>query len=966
MDEYDFFLSFRGDDSGLADRIHTILTTAAPGHIPYRVFYQPHIYLGEHIVGRLTAALQSSTKVLVVFTPNYYLYSRYTQMEFDIAWETGKLLIFRFEGAELPPNAWQQNYQEFDETDPLFDEHVRQAARLQPIRRERTTQRISGLTSNMPGWKGQTSYDLIGRDEELQTLTEAFHNLRCSIVCVIADGGYGKSSLVSRWLEDIRDQPSAGAYLGIQAAYAYSFYKQGWETGSGVSTKDFFESTLAHFRGIDIDTVRATIPERDRPSQILDFLNDRRSLLVLDGLEPNQAPQGTSSAGEIEDQPLREFVKAIAMRSGGLCIITSRIMPRELTGAAEASGRVCVIRLGLLSKTASARALMAGGVARDHPDLEFWVGESKGHPLLLALFAPIIRSGQYQPQEFVSHRLLTKNEKQSIPETIRKVVWARLDRLGPQARAVLLCTCLFEKPTEFEVIRTSLVDRAAVDLVTMPLLKQSLLLKLSLRFRIAGVLNYLGFLRPGWSVKNVTVGKELLVEAAMLVRVPGDDPRLWKLETHPVIQAGIRDELSQNKRALWRQANWTVYRSFLKSAKPMWPDDPNELSKIYAAVPHGVNAGKGLRAGWTYAIRCLRGYRAYSTNNHGMIADDVSILSHYFEGHWQVLKEDIGLNDYAKVQAYVWSGALLTGVNRWKDGKLLMEQGVALAKERRFFSAAARTATHLGVGYAIAGEFAAAEFWIRDAIEMLQKPQPLAVRLVEVLLVNHDFQRMQASATLGSVLHYQGKFADAEKAFQDATLVLQRATKYRTLRAMWCFRQVELMLDRGNFDDADWLIEEAMIDPTKPKGWGEGIFCVPLLQLASVRSHIRRFDMTGESHHSEKASTYAKAFADFGEAQSLKMDWLVPVFKIALSGVARLAGRIDEARVRIDEADKWARRSGNRLFEADVRTEQARVHLAADERLDALQRIVQAETLSIEIGYHCRLAEISHLRNLCG
>jgi tetratricopeptide (TPR) repeat protein len=776
---------------------------------------------------------------------------------------------------------------------------------------------------------------------------------------------------VTRWLQEIRDQPSAGAYLGIQVAYAYSFYQQGWgsTTNGNVSADEFFLNCLAHLKGVDetVLRLRSTGEKGKWPAEILSFLNDHRSLLVLDGLETNQVPRGKPAEGTINDVALREFVKKISMKSGGLCIITSRIMPRELERAGTSHGPMHEIPLRPLDDLASARVLVAAGVSSDNPDLAFWVGAAKGHPLLLALLAPMIQNNMYKPDEFKAHRVLTANGKQDLPETIRKVVWANLERLGDEARALLLCACMFEKATEFDVIRKCLVDRAAIDLVTVPLLRESLLLKASRKLGLFSALNGFRFLRPTWSERNVHRGADRLVKAALLVEVEGDDPRLWKLEAHPVIQAGIRSELSGNHAALWKRANWTIYKSLTRSVKPRWPEKLEELKTIYAAVPHGVHAGKGLRAGWTYAIRCLRGYRAYSTNQHGMIAEDVSALSHYFEGHWEVLKEDIGLNDYAKVQAYVWSGALLTGVNRWQVGRGLMERGLALAKEKHFWSAAGRTATHLAVGYSISGELRDAEKFAREAIHLLQESQPWRIRLLELPLVNHSFQRMAASATLGSVLHYQGRFEDAEQAFQDAAMHLRRATKYKTLRAIWCFRQVELLLDQGKFDEADRLIEQAMIEPTQPKGWGEGIFCEPLLQLASVRTYIRRFDMSGGPRDSGKAEKDATGFATFGKEHKLKMDWLIPVFKIALSGVARLAGRLDEAKLRIEEADKWAEQSGNKLFETDVRTEQARVHLAAvDEKREALQRIGEAEELSIKIGYHCRLVEISHLKNLCG
>jgi hypothetical protein len=95
------------------------------------------------------------------------------------------------------------------------------------------------------------------------------------------------------------------------------------------------------------------------------------------------------------------------------------------------------------------------------------------------------------------------------------------------------------------------------------------------------------------------------------------------------------------------------------------------------------------------------------------------------------------------------------------------------------------------------------------------------------------------------------------------------------------------------------------------------------------------------------------------------MDWLVPVFKVALSGLARMAGDIDEARERIYAAKEWVKTSSNKLFEVDVGLEQARVHLLANEPEEARECVAEAESTAKKIGYCCRLAEISRVIRLC-
>jgi hypothetical protein len=599
--------------------------------------------------------------------------------------------------------------------------------------------RIAGLTRNaLPRWKGKKNQTLIGREAELAELTAAFEDPKCSTICVIAEGGYGKSALVARWLEQIRDRPSPEAYLNVEAGFAYSFYRQGWERQAAASSFTFFADCLMSLSGVQ----REQLPIGGTEvwaNKILDILEQQRSLLLLDGLEPHQSRPDDDLPGEIHDTALRGFVRGMAMPRGGLCIITSRIMPAELKGLVETQ-KVRLLELKALNRQASLEVLRAGGVRSDHPYLDYWAGASGGHPLFLALLAPAIEKGNYDPETFESHRVLIDN-KQEISSTIRNFVRSRYQHLGPEAEAVLLSTSMFDKPVPYKDLRDLLLKRAIIRRVTEPLYKRS------------GILRWAEYSEPHFSR-----GAEVLQENALLTVIGSlDDLDKCTLELHPLIQGGVRVDLIENDKKTWRKANWTIFRGLTSSVKPKQPETRKELETLYAAVPHGVNAGKGRAAGWMYANRCLRGFRGYSTNSHGMIAEDVVALSHYFEGNFQKLKGDIGVTQYkyGRAQAYCWAGVLLTAVNRWKDGRRLMTHGLKLAEENRDFTTAARTARILGVGHAIAGELETGENFVRQSVQLLQRRVPLSIRLIECMrarsfnLVNMPYERTESLATLG-------------------------------------------------------------------------------------------------------------------------------------------------------------------------------------------------------------------------
>jgi hypothetical protein len=808
--------------------------------------------------------------------------------------------------------------------------------------------RLRGLTANnMPGWKGETNQALIGRELELDELDMAFDDPRCSMVCIIAEGGYGKSSLVTRWLERIRDKPASGQYMNVQAGFAYSFYKQGWERQGALSSVPFFEECLLSLSLNDPPHLPKAGME-GWVSELLGLLSRQRSLLVLDGLEPHQAPVSSGSAGEIQDTYLKTFLKGLAFPAGGLCIITSRVMPPELKGPFVESGRVRCIFLGPLSLDASQRLLESSGLLTEIP---YWARESRGHPLLLALLAPAISRHGYNAETFESHRVLLDNVLDN-KETIQRFVASHLNSLGPYARDVLFSACLFDKPVEYINLRNLLLRQANISGVTTSLYRAS------------------GFLRrSSFSEKRFREGVDALRKAAMLT-LSGSPHRLdeWKLEVHPIIQAGVRADLKGTQASAWRRANWIIYRSMVRSVKAHMPSTKGELTILYDAVPHGVNAGRGLKAGWMYGIRCLRGFRAYSTNNHGMIGFDVALMSHYFEDNWKGVKENIGVSEdkYANVQSYVWAGTLLTAVNRWDEGWPLMERGLGLAIENRDFITAARTARHLATGHAIAGHLTRGESYARQSTELLENKTPLHVRIVEYVraprfsLVSLDHERTESKATLGSLLHYQGSFQQAGEAFREAEEYQRRATGFAGLRGLACFHHVQMLLDLGQCDEADRLVELGLSTAGAASWLGELISA--LLDLAFVQSKIRRADILGDLRDWPLVRLRAERFVNAWHGQELRLDWAVPLFLIAQSGVARLSGDLMAAISMIDGAKDRVRHVSNRLLETDVCIEEARSYLALGNGERARNSVTRADILSKSLGYGCKYSEITTLK----
>jgi hypothetical protein len=123
------------------------------------------------------------------------------------------------------------------------------------------------------------SRDLIGRQAELNALTDWVANstsktFATQIFCFVAIGGMGKSALTWKWFNQIAPnemKPLAGRLW-------WSFYE------SDASFENFLNRGLCYVSGESEDAVRA-LPRTEREAQLLQHLNDKPYLFVLDGLE---------------------------------------------------------------------------------------------------------------------------------------------------------------------------------------------------------------------------------------------------------------------------------------------------------------------------------------------------------------------------------------------------------------------------------------------------------------------------------------------------------------------------------------------------------------------------------------------------------------------------------------------------------------------------------------------------------
>ncbi len=190
-----------------------------------------------------------------------------------------------------------------------------------------------------------TGSNFFGREADIAFLDDAWANRHVNVATVVAWAGAGKSTLVNQWLLRI----AAEHYRSAELVFGWSFYRQG-TSGQTSSADEFLDAALSWFG--DSDARLGTAWEKGE--RLAKLVARRRTLLILDGLEPLQNPPGPQE-GRLRDPSLQAFLGGLAAFNNGLCVITTRLLVADLANAERRS----VLRYDLEQLSSEAGALMS-------------------------------------------------------------------------------------------------------------------------------------------------------------------------------------------------------------------------------------------------------------------------------------------------------------------------------------------------------------------------------------------------------------------------------------------------------------------------------------------------------------------------------------------------------------------------------------------------------------------------------
>ena len=286
-----------------------------------------------------------------------------------------------------------------------------------------------------------TGSDVFGREEDIAFLDRAWANKDVNVVTIVAWAGVGKSTLVNHWLRRM----AAKHYRSAQLVFGWSFYRQG-SSGGTSSADEFLDAALTWFG--DPDPRIGTAWEKGE--RLAKLVAHRRTLLVLDGLEPLQNPPGPQE-GRLREPSLQALLRELAAFNTGLCVITTRIPVADIADHEGTSAP----RLDLehLSSDAGAKLLRALGAKGHEADLRSASDEFNGHCLALTLLGSYLTdayNGDIRCRKEVSERL-AHDVRQGVHAQKVMESYQTWFGEGPEL-SVLRILGLFDRPADEEAL----------------------------------------------------------------------------------------------------------------------------------------------------------------------------------------------------------------------------------------------------------------------------------------------------------------------------------------------------------------------------------------------------------------------------------------------------------------------------------------------------------------------------------
>ena len=566
-------MSFPGEYRGRAEKIAEALAAKlGKGKVLYDKWYQGE-FARPNLAVYLPKLYREHSELLVFFLCKTYNENEWCGLE----WRAGldmlkrkqdeRLMFLCLDDANIPGLYSIDGYLDISKlADSEVAEEILQRLNSLSPTPTNTKKKFRAFTAKLP----TVNTLLIGREDELKFLDEAWANPATNFVQIIAAGGTGKTALMDKWFR---------RYLGTATIFGWSFYSQGTSTQHATSSDPFFAEIMNWFK----IEVPATASVYAKAEAVAERLRDERVLLILDGIEPLQSPDGT-----LQDSALKALLQELSNANQGLVLCTTRVrldIPDE-------SPRALSLDLENLKPEFGAEYLRKLAVQGEQGELQQASQDCGNHALALTLLGTyLVDFMDSDIRRRVEIRELMGEEVKYGPHSQRMMAAYERMFAGKPEAAILLALGFFNRPAEPEALK-----------LVLPEMKE-------LEYRAA--LN------------------RLFAARLVLTKNPSE-----LVDCHPLIREHFSAVMHSTTTKGFREGHSRLYEHYCKQA-PDWPETLDEMTPLFWAVYHGCKAGLHEQAlNEVYSNRINRGESFYISRTLGASGMRLSVLANFFETPW--------------------------------------------------------------------------------------------------------------------------------------------------------------------------------------------------------------------------------------------------------------------------------------------------------------------------------------------
>jgi hypothetical protein len=765
----------------------------------------------------------------------------------------------------------------------------------------------------------RTAGELFGREERLAALEAAWEDPKIRIVTMVAWGGVGKTSLVAKFADRLAERGYDGADY-----FDWSFYSQGASDTSNASGDAFVDAALRFFGDVAVADSGAGAWEKG--AHLAKLVAAKKTLLILDGLEPLQHPPGPL-AGDWKDPGLQSLLRGLAQRNSGLCLVTTRERVTDLERL-EKTVAPCW-RLEHLSEDAGVELLKSLGVHGARTEMAEAVRNVHGHALTVSLLGRFLKSahgGDVRRRDRVDFSDLQaiRGGKQAFRVIAAYEKWlAGGGEAGARQLALLRLLGLFDRLAANPLLAALRAAPAIVGL-TEPLV---------------------GLDEAEW---NLVVDQ--LEEASLVLRQEAG------LDAHPLTREYFGEQVRERQENAFREAHGRLF-DYLAEKSDCRPEGLTALQPLYQAVFHGCQAGRHQEAAFEiYFSRILRRNEFYSLDRLGAFGADLAAIACFFENPWSRLASSVSEADHGWLlnQAAV----CLRALGRLREAIEPLRAGLERAAQIEAWNDASARAGNLSELEQTLGEVEAAVADAKLAVEFADRSGDV-------------HQQLSKRARLAAARHQAGQDESALALFREAErMQSEHEPENPLLYSLSGFQYCDILLAHaertagsGRKAGESSELEECAeverratqsLEIAKRNNWLLGI---ALDHLSLGRSRLYQLILNGGSSGLADVTVgIEKAVADLRAAGEIEF---IAYGLMTRAWLRKLEGNIDGARADLNEAQDIAQRGPMKLHLADVALYRARLFYDPE-------ALAEARRLVEECGYGRRLPEIEDLEAVSG